>query len=214
MKWIARFFLTIGLVLPSALAHAADAVGTVVGISGPCKTQTRSLKPGGTVNVGDTIDVPSGAKLKLRMADQSVISFASGTRLAVANYDIGPTSRHVKLIMPRGLLRLTIPEIAGESSFEVSTEAGSAAMRSASGNWFIDFESGVAQLATLSGNVTLTGTATKRSVSVPTRWGTRLQEGFDPVLPRSWGQVEFDGFIRRTECCGAPAKVEPPVQIK
>jgi hypothetical protein len=214
MKWIVRFFITIGLSLPSAFAHSANAVGTVLGISGPCKTQTHSLKAGDTVNVGDTIDVPSGAKLKLRMTDQSIISFASGTRLAVASYDIGPTSRHVNLVMPQGLLRLTIPEITGESSFEVSTPAGSAAMRSASADWFIDFEPSVAQVGTLSGNIMLTGPTTKRSVSIPTRWGTRLQEGFDPILPRTWGQVEFDGFMRRTECCGAPPKAEPPVQIR
>jgi hypothetical protein len=214
MKWFARCVLAIGLILPSALAHAANAVGMVVDTSGPCKTQVGSLRPGGAVNVGDAIDVPLGARLKLRMTDRSVVSFGSGTRLAVASYETGATSRHVILVISQGLLRLTVPEIAGESSFEVATPAGSARMRSSSGDWFIDFEAGVVQVATLSGNVTLTGTATKRSVSIPTRWGTRLQAGFDPMLPRTWGQVEFDGFFRRTECCGTPPKVEPPVKIQ
>ncbi len=67
------------------------------------------------------------------------------------------------------------------------------------------------------GKVDLTSAATGRSVSIPVRWGTRLEAGRDPMLPRVWSQMEFNAVIRLTECCEAggpamqPARAPPPL---
>jgi hypothetical protein len=88
--------------------------------------------------------------------------------------------------------------------YAVSTSAGTAALQSNGGDWFVAAQAGSVQVAVLDGSVTLTSAATTRSVTMPSRWGTRLEGGLNPMLPRMWGQVEFDGFIRRTQCCQSP----------
>jgi hypothetical protein len=40
---------------------------------------------------------------------------------------------------------------------------------------------------------------TGQSVSIPAHWGTSLEAGLDPVLPRVWAQREFSAVIRLTE---------------
>jgi len=73
------------------------------------------------------------------------------------------------------------------------------AWRSASADWFIGAQAGSAQVGVLVGNVDLTSAASGRSVSIPGRWGTRLEAGRDPVLPRNWTQAEFDAFTYSTK---------------
>jgi len=50
----------------------------------------------------------------------------------------------------------------------------------------------------LAGTVDLTSIVTGQSVSIPAHWGTRLEAGLDPVLPRLWAQAEFDAVIHLT----------------
>ncbi len=52
----------------------------------------------------------------------------------------------------------------------------------------------------LTGSVEMTSGATAASVTIPARWGGRLEAGRDPVPPRVWSQAEFDAVIARTEC--------------
>src|SRR5258708_27549957 len=48
------------------------------------------LKVGDAVQVGDTVDVPDGAKLKLRMVDGSIISAAPGTKVTIEAFVAQP----------------------------------------------------------------------------------------------------------------------------
>ncbi len=155
------------------------------------------LKSGTAVQVGDAIEVPADGRLKLRMADGTVISIASGSSMTVASYTVGSTGRDAKLSLARGLLRAIVAPIEGSSTFEVATAAGTASVHSA--DWFIEAREGSVQVGVLAGTVDLTSAATKRSVSIPARWGTRLEAKRDPVPPRVWAQVEFAAFIHRTE---------------
>jgi hypothetical protein len=41
--------------------------------------------------------------------------------------------------------------------------------------------------------------ATGRSVTIPARWGTRLETGLDPVAPRLWSAATFADAISHTE---------------
>jgi len=106
--------------------------GTAVAVSGSCTARGRALKPGDAVQAGDTVDVPAGGKLKLRMADGSVISVAPGSSMTVESYHVGGAGRHVKLSLTQGLLRAVVAPVGGPSTFEVSTAVGAAAVRSGS----------------------------------------------------------------------------------
>jgi hypothetical protein len=50
----------------------------------------------------------------------------------------------------------------------------------------------------LEGSVILTSRATGRSVTIPARWGARLEAGLNPVPPRVWSAAEFADVIART----------------
>ena len=51
----------------------------------------------------------------------------------------------------------------------------------------------------LSGTVGMTSAATGRSVTIPARWGARLEAGRDPVPARVWSPAEFQAVIARTD---------------
>ena len=80
-------FLLATLLLATHAAWAA-AAGTVVGLNGICLVENAGgsspAKLGQPVQIGDTITVPADGKLKLRLAEGSVVSVASGTRVSVA----------------------------------------------------------------------------------------------------------------------------------
>jgi hypothetical protein len=97
-----------------------------------------------------------------------------------------------------GALRAQVTSVTGPSTFEVSTASGTASVGSASADWFIKAQVDSAQVAVLAGTVDLTSIVTGQSVSIPAHWGTRLEAGLDPVLPRLWAQAEFDVVIHLT----------------
>ena len=190
------------LVLSAAVALAAP-VGMVVGLNGTCVVESGGArgpaKMGQPVQVGDTVEVPADGKMKLRMADGSVVSVASGTRMTIAAYGVDGAGqrREAKLSLGQGLLRAVVAPVDRPASFEVSTAVGTAAARST--DWFVERSAAAMQVGVLSGSVAMTSAATQRAVVIPARWGARLETGRDPVSPRVWSQVEFDAVTARTD---------------
>jgi hypothetical protein len=184
-----------------ARAAGADA-GTVLAFKGDCFVesggQRNVLKQGDTVRVGDTLDIPEGAKLKLKMADGSVVSAAPGTRFTVAAFqaEAGGGHRDADLSLSSGLLRAVVAVAAQPSRFEVETATGVAAVRST--DWFVEAGTGTMRVGVLEGAVTMKSRATEHEVRIPARWGSRLEAGKDPVPPRIWEQAEFDKVIAAT----------------
>lgn len=193
--------LLLAIALPS-LAAAAPA-GSVVGLSGACFVesggQRAALRIGQPVQVGDTVDVAADGKLKLRMADGTVVSVASGTRMMVSAYttDASGQRQDGKLSLAQGLLRAVVSPMGRPASFEVDTAVGTAAVRGT--DWFIEAFPGAAQVGVLEGSVSLTSAATRRSETIPARWGARLEAGRDPVPARLWAPAEFQAVISRTQ---------------
>ena len=189
------------LLVSAGLALAAPA-GTVVGLSGACFVQSggarNAAKIGQPVQVGDTVDVPEGGKLKLRMSDGSVISVAAGTRMTIAAYGVDAAGQRqdAHLSLGQGLLRAVVAPVERPARFEVDTAVGTAAVRST--DWFVEASGGSMQVGVLSGSVDMTSAATKRAVTIPAHWGGRLEGGRDPVPPRVWNPAEFDAVIART----------------
>jgi len=122
--------------------HAADNAGEVLTFNGDCfvvaGAQRTPLKMGDPVHVGDVIDVPEGAKLKLRMADGSVLALASGTHMTIQSYTVSTNGqqRDAKLGLDAGLLRAVVSKLSQPSNFEVDTATGVAAARST--DWFVE----------------------------------------------------------------------------
>ena len=216
------------LLLSAGLALAAPA-GTVVGLLGECFVDSggarSALKLGQPVQIGDTVDVPAGGKLKLRMGDGSIISLASGTRMQISAYGVDAAGQReaARLSLGQGLLRAVVAPVARPASFEVDTAVGTAAVRST--DWFVEAFPDAMQVGVLTGSVTLKST-TGRSEVIPERWGARLyasvspevqpsytpplrgapdkrvggaSRGLDPVPPRVWSQAEFNAVIARTD---------------
>jgi hypothetical protein len=195
--FVAALLLSLG-----GAAQAAPA-GTVVGLAGQCFVDAggvRSpLKLGQAVAVGDTVDIPQVGKLKLRMADGSVISIAAGSRLTLAAYAVDGAGqrKEAKLSLAQGLLRAVVAPVARPAVFEVQTAVGTAAVRST--DWFVSATTTAMQVGVLSGTVEMTSAATGRGVAIPARWGARLEKGRDPVSPRLWRPAEFADVIARTD---------------
>jgi hypothetical protein len=190
------------MMISMGLAFAGDA-GTVLTFKGDCFVEAGGskilLKTGDVVHVGDTLDIPDGSKLKLRMIDGSVISAASGTTMTITAFsgDDKGGKRDADISLAAGLLRAVVTPASAPSRFEVETATGVAAVRST--DWFVEAQAGTTRVGVLKGKVNLSSRATHHDVDIPARWGARLEAGKDPVPPRIWQDSEFDSVIARTD---------------
>jgi hypothetical protein len=199
--WLLAAIGLVGIGINPLHAAPGDA-GTVLAQAGQCFVEARGtrapLKAGDTVHVGDMLEASAGGRLKLRLDDGSVISIASGSRMKITAYSAAQTTgRDVKLSLGAGLLRAVVTVFSQPSHFEVDTATGVAAVRST--DWFIEAKTDSTQVGVLEGRVSLTSTATGRSVEVPARWGARVEQGRDPVPGRVWTTAEFNDAITRTD---------------
>jgi hypothetical protein len=189
------------LLLTAGLALAAPA-GNVVGVFGQCLIEHSGtqgpLALGQSVEVGDTLDVPAAGKLKLRMADGSVISVASGSRMTVAAFGLNAAGQRqdAKLVLAEGLLRAVVAPTAHPASFEVDTAVGTAAVRST--DWFIEAKPAATEVNVLEGAVMLTGRTPGHEVIVDARMGSTVDAGHPPRPPHAVSQAAFDALIART----------------
>jgi hypothetical protein len=190
-KLVGALSAIFGLMLWAGTAAATPA-GTVIRVTGSCTDQGRVLNRGDMVQIGDSLEVPAGGNLQLRMIDGAVISVAEGARMSVANYRDAGFGRGAKLVLAQGLLRVR----SVVRPFEVSTAVGTATVGSDSADWFIKAEAGSAQVGVLAGAVDFTSNTTGESVTIPAHWGTHLEAGRAPMPPRVWSQMEFNAVIR------------------
>ena len=128
------------------------------------------------------------AKLKLRMADGSIISVASGTQMTIRAYavDAAGQRQDATLSLGQGLLRAVVAPVTGPAKFEVDTAVGTAAVRST--DWFVE--------------------------AFPARDASRCSGRFNRddqrchrgsvIIPERWG-----GAARSRARSGAAARMEP-----
>jgi hypothetical protein len=181
-------------------ASAAPNAGKVLAMGGQsfivAHGHRTALKLGAAVHAGDRVVVSKGGRLKLRMADGSIIAAGSGSHLTIDKYKVGGGTRDAELSLTQGILRAIVSAFGASQHFEVSTATGVAAVRST--DWFIEAKPDATQVGVLHGVVTLTSAATHRSVRIPARWGARVEAGRDPVPPRVWSEAEFADVVART----------------
>jgi hypothetical protein len=204
-RWMLRVALPAGamaaaLLLLSAGAGTAATVGKVVALNGTCFVDRLGARTplvlGQPLDIADTVEAPPNAQVKLRMGDGSVISVAAGTEMTIAAYRVSGTGQRLAAVLNlrRGLLRTTVTEVAPAAPFEIKTPTVSAVAYS--GDWFT--ETGSNRIGVLRGSVVVTSAATRRSETIPARWGARVEPELDPVPPRPWSQDEFEAVIART----------------
>jgi hypothetical protein len=193
----ALFFLLCGT------GYAADApvAGQILTTKGQCFAERdgkrESLASGAEVHVGDVVDVPDGAKMKLRMIDGTVISVGSGSRITISSYESDAAHRDVKLDLAAGILRAVVTKMKGTTRYEIDTATGVAAVRGT--DWFLVATRESTQVGVLGGVVDLSSKATHHAVRVLCGLGSRVDAGQDPLPPRIWLQVEFDAVMDRTD---------------
>jgi hypothetical protein len=171
------------------VARAADHAGEVLTFNGDCFVvagdQRTPLKMGDPVHVGDVIDVPEGAKLKLRMVDGSVLALASGTHMTIQSYTMSTNGqqRDAKLGLGTGLLHAVVSTMSQPSNFEVDTATGVAAARST--DWFVEDSPDRMSVGVLDGEVSFaardarTGALTG-AVTIPPDSGSEIDTAQAP----------------------------------
>jgi hypothetical protein len=160
--------------LGARAGHAATDAGEVLTFNGDCfivaGDQRTALKMGDKVHVGDVLDVPQKARLKLRMIDGSILSLASGTHLTIQAYDVDAGKKlTAKIGLDAGLLHAVSAQEAQGSSFEVDTALAIATAQST--NWFIGAVADKTQVYVLNGSIGLAardakGNAARGAVTV------------------------------------------------
>ncbi len=202
LGWMGGVVMLLVIAAPSAAVAEDGEAGSVLALRGTCLLddhgQKTPLKPDDVVHVGDTIEVASGAKIKLRMVDGSVVAAGSGSVLTIARYaaEQAGSKRDVVMSLASGLLRAVVAKATQPSTFEITTATGVAAVRST--DWFIEAKPGKTRVGVLKGTVILTSLATHHDMKIPARWGSRVEAGHDPIPARIWTKAEFDDVIART----------------
>jgi hypothetical protein len=206
-------------------AFATDA-GQVLTYNGDCYAITEGkrvkLNMGDTVHVGDVLEIPADAKLKLQMVDGSVLALGANSRMTIGGYDVSAdgAQREVKLNLDNGLVRAVVSKLNQQSTFEVSTATGVAAARST--DWFVEYRPATSstEVSVLDGTVAFSDAGAAPggagTVLIPPMSGSDIVGKRPPTAVQPRSQAEFARLIFQTdvrlglcECLG-----NPPVAIK
>src|SRR5437763_14030006 len=204
----AAVLVVLCIVAGHGASTAATMAGSVVGLSGQVTVdrggQRYGLRVGEQIYTEDSFLVPAGAKLKLRMNDGSILALAPDTSLSIDYYMLDTSGRRQSagVSLGQGLLRAVTAPAGQPASFEVNTAVGTSGARST--DWFVEAAPGYAQVAVLSGSVSLNSRTTGRAVVIPRGAGSRVDAGRDPTPPRPVSPAEFAALMARTEGAAVP----------
>lgn len=204
-----------------AVARAQEPAGHVATLEGRAEVQRAgqttwtALAPGGDVFVGDRLRTADGARLKLLMSDDSVLTLGPRSELTIDEQVVradGPsTSRMGQLV---GSLRAVVTERYGTrgSSFEVKTPTAVAGVR---GTGFVSLVDPDGKRTQVIGvyDVTHVRSAAdpqgRAEVDVRSHEMTEITFGGLPTKPRLLSPSEFDALVGGTAPKGGPGE-EPP----
>ena len=128
---IVRPFLLLCALVPSL---ALASVGQVTAVDGealrtPAQGQPVKLAEGSAIELGDTLEVHSG-NLAIKLADDSTLMLAEGSRLRIDDARFGQLDRHFSAKLLVGSVWAAVTHaLEGGSSFEVSTDRAAAGVR-------------------------------------------------------------------------------------
>jgi hypothetical protein len=204
-------------------ARAADNAGEVLTFNGDCFVvagdQRTPLKMGDTIRVGDVIDVPEGAKLKLRMVDGSVLALASGTRMTIQSYTMSTNGqqRDARLGLDTGLLHAVVSTMSQPSNFEVDTATGVAAARST--DWFVDDSPDRMAVGVLDGDVSFAARDPKSgaitgTVNIPPDSGSEIDTPEASPPPAAAAAPLPPGAKAKPVAAAPPRRIAPTPVVR
>ncbi len=193
------------LIAAAPAGRAADGVGQVVAFNGECFVQSgdqRSpLKVGDAVHVGDVIEVPEAARLRLDMADGSVLALASGSRLTVEAYEVTADGGRgaVRLRLGAGLVRAVVGKANQPAPFDIETPSGLASARGT--DWFVEADADTTRVSVLDGTAALAkpGAAPASAVTIPAQSESEATPKTPPAPPHRLAAAEFARLKARTQ---------------
>jgi hypothetical protein len=210
--------LLVLLTLPHR-AFATDA-GQVLTYNGDCYViadgKRTKLSMGDAVHAGDVVEIADDAKLKLQMADGSVLSLGANSRMTIGSYDVSAdgAQRDVKLNLDSGVVRAVVSKMTEKSTFEVSTATGVAAARST--DWFVEYvpTTSSTEVSVLDGTVAFSDagvSAGSGTVLIPPKFGSDIVGKRQPTAAQPRSPADFAWLTYRTdvrlglcECMGKP----------
>jgi hypothetical protein len=209
-KQITAALAALALLFAGRPAAAAADAGQVMTFNGECFVtagdQRTPLKRGDTVHVGDVVEVPEDAKLKLLMSDGSVLALGSGSKMTIKNYDVDAAGdkRDAQLSLDSGLLRAVVTPASETSKFEIETATGVAAARST--DWFVEAAPDQMRVTVLEGTVAVArrddksqrpGKAAK-DLLLTANYSSQIISGREPPKAVAWAPEGFQQLIDRT----------------
>ena len=187
-------------------AAAADAIGSVSALVGEAQatgrgeTRPRPLAVGTKVFEGDRIHTAADAKLRLQLADDSVLTLGAATDLDLSRFQYAPAqaARHVLLEVPRGILRVLVQLLVANSVFEVQSSTAVASVRGT--EWIAEAQPDATAIVALAGRVAVRNAdpAQAGEVVLLPGEGTTVPAGAPPQAVKTWGAARKDAFIART----------------
>jgi hypothetical protein len=187
-------------------APAAEPIGSVsalVGeaqVTGQGETRARPLAVGTEVFEGDRIRTAADAKLRLHLADDSVLTLGAATDLDLSRFHYAPeqAARHALLELPRGILRVLVQLLVANSVFEVQSSTAVASVRGT--EWIAEAQPDATAIVALAGRVAVRNAdpAQAGEVVLLPGEGTTVPAGAPPEAVHTWGAARKDAFIART----------------
>ncbi|MBI3784280.1 MAG: FecR domain-containing protein [Deltaproteobacteria bacterium] len=119
--------------LVATVAHAAEPAW-VANINGtPTLSRAGKAEPlqrGAAIQVGDTIETNEASKVKLLLADDSVLAIGPRSRVTLEAFDLDTSSRKARLRVLAGRFKLAVSKFfGGPTDYEVATPTAVAGVR-------------------------------------------------------------------------------------
>ncbi len=131
---LSAIVLLIGVALFAPRVSAGTEAALVAGVNGTPTlsrgAQTMPLKRGDAVSIGDTIATDHGAKIKLLLADDSVLAIGPDSRLVLDALTLGAQGRSARLRVLAGRFKLAVSAwLSGPSDYQIETPTAVAGVR-------------------------------------------------------------------------------------
>jgi hypothetical protein len=194
----------VGLVaLLSGGSAAAQVVGTVTGLVGSASVQRADgtaptpLALRSEVHEGDTVRTGPGARLRITLGDESVLSLGADGELKLDRLaQVSPASGSL-VSLAIGYLRTVIFRLQPASVFQIRSPSMVAAVRGT--DWIESYAAGKTELFVVSGRVLTTDPAN------PSNWallsageGVTFVAGAPHTPVIRWGQQKINRFVEAT----------------
>ena len=181
-----------GLFARAASAQAADVAGRIVRLKGAASAMQdavpRALKDNDPIFRGDVISTGRGARLEMRMLDDSVVNLGEKTVFVVIDYVAGGAAPSIAMRLIEGAFATSAGAIAKAQggSMRVETDVASIGIRgTAFWGGVID---GDFQIALLSaGKIVVENRAGRTELTRPGDGTLIKSAGVAPTAPNAWG---------------------------